>query len=40
MISQGNLENNEFWDEMAIWGSSNTLQDGQESLKEREDEPL
>lgn len=40
MISQGKLENNEFWDEMAIWGSSNTLQDGQESLKEREDEPL
>ena len=40
MLPQGNLEPNEFWDEMAVWGSSNTFQDGENDLYEREDEPL
>ncbi len=39
LISQGDLEPNEFWDEMAIWGSSNTLQDGQGEEEELEDQP-
>ncbi len=39
LIPQGDLEPNEFWDEMAIWGSSNTLQDGQAEEEELEDKP-
>jgi len=39
LISQGSLEPNEFWDEMAVWGSSNTIQDGQNEVEDMEDEP-
>lgn len=36
---QGYLKPNEFWDEMAVWGSSNTIQDGQDDVEEIEDKP-
>jgi RNA polymerase-binding transcription factor DksA len=40
LLPQGNLEPNEFWDEMAVWGNANSSQDGQEDVEKMEDEPL